>query len=157
MATNPTTTRRARPKKAEAGAPVDGRKRDKHGGTSPWEWAAAAVGGVILAAIVAFLIYEGVSRPTESRPLIVVTSDPIVAMAEGVYLVPIHVENRGHITGAGVGVSGTLFAPDGAVIEESAVTFDFIAQKSTVTGGLYFTTDPRGRRLVLRVEGYTDP
>ncbi len=50
-----------------------------------------------------------------------------------------------------------LSARSGAVIEESAVTFDFVAQKSTVSGGLYFTTDPQEHRLVLRVEGYTDP
>ena len=78
-------------------------------------------------------------------------------LANGAFLVPIEVKNRGHVTGAGVNVSGALVGPDGAVVEESAVTFGFIAQHSKETGGLYFAADPRTLRLELRVEGYTDP
>ena len=157
MAAKRAAARTAQPTRAGPGAPKARPKREAPGGTSAWEWAAASVGAVILTAIVGFLIYEGVSRPPEARPLILVTSDPVVALTEGVYLVPIHVENRGHVTGAGVAVSGVLMGPDGGVVEESAVTFDFVAQHSSVAGGLYFTTDPRENRVVLRVEGYTDP
>lgn len=67
------------------------------------------------------------------------------------------VENRGHMTGAGVSVSGVLLDAAGATVEESAVTFDFIAPRSREHGGLYFSADPRAYRLRLRAEGYADP
>lgn len=132
-------------------------RKERGGGTSQWEWAAAAVGAAILASIVAYLIYESIARPPEARPEIVVNSEAAVPLANGAFLVPIEVKNRGHVTGAGVNVSGALVGPDGAVVEESAVTFAFIAQHSKETGGLYFAADPRSLRLILRVEGYTDP
>jgi uncharacterized protein (TIGR02588 family) len=163
-ATEPQKRPRKRPQKrpaksakrgaGEAGG--DGRK-DKGGGTSPWEWAAAAVGAAILVSIVGYLIYESIARPPEARPEIVVNSGAAVPLANGAFLVPIEVKNRGHVTGAGVNVSGALVGTDGAVVEASAVTFAFIAQHSKETGGLYFAADPRTLRLILRVEGYTDP
>jgi uncharacterized protein (TIGR02588 family) len=134
----------------------DGRQ-DKSGGTSPWEWTAAAVGAAILVSIVGYLIYESIARPPEARPEIVVTSEAPVQLADGAFLVPIEVKNRGHVTGAGVNVSGALVGADGTVVEASTVTFTFIAQHSKETGGLYFAADPRTLHLELRVEGYTDP
>jgi uncharacterized protein (TIGR02588 family) len=163
------TEPRKRPRKRPAKRPAKGARRgaeensggsgrkDKRGGTSPWEWAAAAVGAAILVAIVGYLIYESIVRPPEARPEIVVTGEAPVPLGDGAFLVPIEVRNRGHVTGAGVNVSGALVGPDGTVIEESAVTFGFVAQHSTETGGLYFAADPRSLRLVLRVEGFTDP
>ncbi|HET7718022.1 MAG TPA: hypothetical protein VFK86_20535 [Bauldia sp.] len=134
------------------------RGQPKHdGGTSPWEWAAAGIGCLILGAIVGYLIYEGTILPPQAYPEIAVVGETPVALSDGTFLVPIEVENHGHVTGAGVGVSGALLDADGTVIEESTVTFDFVAQHSIARGGLYFTADPRERRLVLRVEGYTDP
>jgi uncharacterized protein (TIGR02588 family) len=158
MAAKRASTRTAKPKKTGSAAVQTGESQHRtRGGTSPWEWAAATLGAAILCAIVVYLIYEGVSRPIESRPLIVVTGGEVVAFPDQGYLVPIRVENRGHTTGAGVGVSGVLLDAEGGTVEESTVTFDFVAQHSRESGGLYFTSDPRSFRLVLRVEGYTDP
>jgi uncharacterized protein (TIGR02588 family) len=166
-ATDPRKRPRKRPAKRSAqGAKPSGggekksggsARQDRSGGTSPWEWAAAAVGAAILVSIVGYLIYESIARPPEARPEIVASARAPVQLASGAFLVPIEVENRGHVTGAGVNVSGALVGPDGAVVEASAVTFDFIAQHSKETGGLYFTADPRTHRVELRVEGYTDP
>ncbi len=147
-----------RAKRAASGGKVgSGGRNHKDAGTSPWEWAAAAVGAAILVAIVGFLTYESIARPPQPRPEIVANAAAPVPLAHGAFLVPIAVENLGHATGAGVSVSGTLIGPDGAVVEASTVTFSFVAQHSTETGGLYFAADPRTLRLVLRVEGYTDP
>jgi uncharacterized protein (TIGR02588 family) len=166
-ATEPPKRTRKRPRKPPANGPKRGAgaedktgragRKDTAGGTSPWEWAVAAVGAAILVSIVGYLIYESIARPPEARPEIVVNSKPAVSLWNGAFLVPIEVRNRGHVTGAGVNVSGALVGPDGAVVEESAVTFGFIAQHSKETGGLFFAADPRTLRLVLRVEGYTDP
>lgn len=156
-----------RPKAAGGGGKAAGRSkagREKNtttanggGGTSPWEWAIAAVGGVILAAIVGFLVYEAIARPPQTKPEITATGGAAVKLASGVFLVPITVKNTGHETGAGVTVSGSLIGDGGAVIEESAVTFAFVPQHSRETGGLYFSADPGRYRLAMRVEGYTDP
>jgi uncharacterized protein (TIGR02588 family) len=165
-ATEPTNPPPKRPRKrpargtkraAKAGRAGPEALEDKHGGTSAWEWAAAAVGAAILASIVGYLIYEAIARPPEARPEIVVNDAAAVPLTNGAFLVPITVKNLGHATGAGINVSGALVGPDGAVVEESAVTFSFVAQHSKETGGLYFAADPRTLRLVLRVEGYTDP
>jgi uncharacterized protein (TIGR02588 family) len=165
-ATEPQKPPQKRPRKgpakgAKRGAGVEKTSgvggKDQGGGTSSWEWAAAAVGAAILVSIVGYLIYESIARPPGARPEIVVTGETPVPLANGAFLVPIEVKNRGHVTGAGVNVAGALIGPDGAVVEESAVTFGFIAQHSKETGGLYFAADPRTLRLELRVEGYTDP
>lgn len=142
---------------ASAGKADSGSRKDQDGGTSGWEWAAAAVGAAIVVAIVGYLIYEAIARPPQPRPEIVASAEAPVPLANGGFLVPIAVENLGHATGAGVNVSGSLVGPDGSVVETSAVSFSFVAQHSAETGGLYFAADPRTLRLVLRVEGYTDP
>ncbi len=157
MARKPATSRRKPARSAPASrTPAEDRTGDE-GGTSPWEWAAAGVGGAILAVILGFLVYEGITNPPGAKPEITVSGGSIVPLASGGFLVPIRIENHGHVTGANVTVNGALFDPDGAAIEESSVDFDFVAQHSRETGGLYFTADPRAYRLALRVEGYTDP
>ena len=161
MARKPASPRKAttarRPAKGSGGKPETPAQDDENPGTSGWEWVAAAVGGVILATILGFLVYEGVTRPGGEQPAIEVAGDAARRLPTGTFLVPIRVVNRGHVTGANVTVRGELSGADGAVIEESTATFDFVAQHSEETGGLYFTTDPGTLRLALRVEGYTDP
>ncbi|MBN9022326.1 MAG: hypothetical protein J0H08_09595 [Rhizobiales bacterium] len=125
--------------------------------TSPWEWVAAALGAAILAGLVGFLVYAGVTRTEAPMPDIVATPAPPVRLGSGTYLMPLRVENLGHATGANVTVRGSLADAAGTVLEESATTFDFVAQHSVETGGLLFTADPRSGTLSVRVEGYADP
>jgi uncharacterized protein (TIGR02588 family) len=126
-------------------------------GTTPWEWAAAGVGVVILAGIVGYLIYEGIAGDAGEHPDIKVVGGAPKLMESGLFLVPITVTNSGELTGAEVGIVGTLRDRSGGTIEESRTTFDFVPQRSEGTGGLYFTADPGKVSLELRVEGYTDP
>jgi len=171
MTNDTRTTPRKRPRRPReagggrkaAGRSKAGREKDETkangggGGTSPWEWAVAAAGGMILSAIVGFLVYEAVARPPQTKPEITATGGEAVKLASGIFLVPISVKNAGHETGAGVTVTGSLVGDGDAVIEESAVTFAFVPQHSRETGGLYFSADPSRYRLAIRVEGYTDP
>ena len=146
------------PRRARSPAPgTEDKDQGEDSGTSAWEWVAAAIGGAILATILGFLVYEGLTSPDGSPPGIVVAGEAPVRLATGAFLVPIRVVNHGKVTGANVTVRGELRSVDGAVVEESTTTFDFIAQHSEETGGLYFTADPATLRLALRVEGYTDP
>jgi uncharacterized protein (TIGR02588 family) len=160
MARKPGTTPKAaarRPAKSKDAAGDAGGVTTAESGTSGWEWAAAGVGAAILAGVLGFLVYEGVSKPGGAKPAIVVAGDTPVRLETGAFLVPIRVANEGHTTGANVTVRGELRDPDGVVVEESTATFDFIAQHSEETGGLYFSVDPATLGLALRVEGYTDP
>lgn len=153
-AQKPTGRRPAKPRPAAAQAED---ATDTESGTSGWEWALAGVGAVILAGIVGFLAYEGLSSPNGAKPAIVVTGEAPVLLTTGTFLVPIRVLNEGKVTGANVTVRGELLSADGTVVEASAATFDFVAQHSEESGGLYFTADPATLRLALRVEGFTDP
>jgi uncharacterized protein (TIGR02588 family) len=165
MARKPGTTRKPagrspakpRPTNAEPEKAGAGKEPGADSGTSAWEWAVAAVGAVILAGIIGFLVNEGLSGPDGAAPAIVVAGEAPVRLATGRFLVPIRVVNEGRVTGANVTVRGELRDPGGALVEESTATFDFVAQHSAETGGLYFTVDPATLRLALRVEGYTDP
>lgn len=153
-ARKPSGRRPAKPKPA-AGPAEDGDGQDS--GTSGWEWGAAGVGAVILAGILGFLVYEGISSSNGTKPAIIATGEAPVLLDTGTFLVPIRVVNHGKVTGANVTVRGELRSADGAVVEESAATFDFVAQHSEETGGLYFTADPAKLTMALRVEGFTDP
>jgi len=158
MAKASTSPRKRAPRRRKADEPqAETSESGKEDGTSAWEWTAAAIGATILVAIIAALVYEGVTRMPGAHPDIVANDDPPVPLATGAFLVPIEVENHGDVTGTNVAVRGALAAPDGTVIEESTAQFDFIAQHSSARGGLYFTADPSQNRLILRVEGYADP
>ncbi len=157
----PRTSTQSRPRKAPPAAAAAPGKDDsgsgKGAGTSGWEWILAGVGALILAGVVGFLVYEGLSSPNGAKPAIVVAGEAPVKLPTGMFLVPIRVVNEGKVTGANVTVRGELRGADGMVVEESATTFDFVAQHSAESGGLYFTSDPATLDLGLRVEGYTDP
>jgi uncharacterized protein (TIGR02588 family) len=166
MANETMSTPRKRPRKriaagdgkaASQSKPARHKQAGNAVGTSAWEWGVAAVGGLILAGIIGFLVYEAIARPPQTKPEITATGGEVVKLASGTFLVPITVKNTGHETGAGVTVTGALIGNDGAAIEVSAVTFAFVPQHSRETGGLYFSTDPARYRLEMRVEGYTDP
>jgi uncharacterized protein (TIGR02588 family) len=164
MARTPAKTPKPKPRRPSKTPPERAAGSDEGGtagggesGTSGWEWALAGFGAVILAGILGFLAYEGVSSPDAATPAIVVAGEAPVLLATGTFLVPIRVLNEGHVTGANVTVRGELLSADGTAVEESAATFDFVAQHSEESGGLYFTADPATFRLALRVEGYTDP
>lgn len=146
-----------RPPTSRSAATRAADETSQESGTSGWEWAAAGVGAVILAGILAFLVHEGMSSPNGTKPAIVAAGEAPIRLATGTFLVPIRVVNEGKVTGANVTVRGELRSVDGTVVEESAATFDFVAQHSEETGGLYFAADPATLDLGLRVEGYTDP
>jgi len=155
MAKKATPTPRRKPARRTTARAGD--KTPATSGTSPWEWVAAAAGGLILLALVGFLVHAGIARPAHPEPDIVAVPGPAVRLESGAYLVPLRVENRGRMTGANVTVRGSLRDEAGALIEESTATFDFVAQHSGETGGLYFTADPGSGTLTVRTEGYADP
>lgn len=137
-------------------APV-GSAEDRAGGspgTSPIEWAVAAVSALLVLGVIGYLLYEALAEP-QTPPAIEVTVEAVQAVGNG-YLVEFEAQNRGQTTAAGLAVEGTLRRGAEAV-ETASATLDYVPAEGSRRGGLYFTEDPRGYRLELRPIGYGRP
>lgn len=126
-------------------------KRDR---TSPVEWVVAGGSTLLVLATVAFLLYDALG-PAETPPRISVEVDSVVVVG-GSYLVEFSARNRGQATAAGLVVEGAIHGDTG-VVERSQVTVDYVPAQGARKGGLFFTRDPRGRRLEIRPLGYGRP
>jgi uncharacterized protein (TIGR02588 family) len=122
--------------------------------TSVWEWIAAAVGAVMVAAAVAYMIYAGLSH-SQGPPKTMVEALSAAPSGAG-YLVQFRVRNEGNSTAAALLVHGELLE-QGSSIEESEATLDYLPQHSEREGGLFFMHDPSRYELRLRVKGYAKP
>jgi uncharacterized protein (TIGR02588 family) len=120
-----------------------------------WEWISAAIGAVVTLATIGYLVYEGVSRPSDRSPRLIVAVESIVPEGDG-WAVRIEARNAGTATAAAVRIVGELRA-DSGVVETSEVTLDYVPEASSRTGALLFTRDPSGLELTVRPTGYELP
>ena len=122
--------------------------------TPALEWIVAALGLVLVVGVVAFLVVQA-THDDGAPPILSVHVDSVVTLGDSAYLVQFTAENRGRATAAGVGIVGEV--GEGAAIEQSRASVDYLPGRSTHRGGLLFRGDPRGGRARLRVEGYREP
>lgn len=122
--------------------------------TSPLEWVIAGLGGLLVAAALAYMVIFAISEP--ERPPAVTLSVTSVTTTPGGYLVSFRAANIGGGTAAGLQISGEL-REGGAVVETSQANIDYLPQRSERRGGLFFTRDPEDLALSLRAEGYSEP
>ena len=118
------------------------------------EWAIAALGALFVGATVLFLLWDGLTASPEPVAIALVAEAP--QPVDGGWHVPVLARNRSDHSAAEVVVRGTLSAAAGEP-QESQVTFDYVPARSERRGGLFFTENPEGRQLDLRVEGYRRP
>lgn len=120
---------------------------------SHWEWVAAIVSLLLVAAAIGYLLVDA-TRP-QTPPHVVVRVDTIIAQPGG-FLLEFEARNLGSRTAADVRVEGTI---DGgsAGPESSDATMDFLPGESSRRGGLFFSEDPRVHPVELRVIGYQRP
>ncbi len=118
------------------------------------EWIAAAVGLVLILAVLGVIAAE-VLRGDQSEPRFEVRTLAVEPAGDG-YRVHIAVTNRGDKPAAAVVVAGVLTGPGGET-ETAEATFDFLADHSRREGGLFFQNDPRRGALDLRAISYVDP
>lgn len=71
-------------------------------------------------------------------------------------MLEVKVVNRSRQTAAAVEIEGVLMQ-SGSQVETSGATLTYVPGNSEAQAGLVFTTDPRRRRLRLRVLGYEKP
>ncbi|MGI8704774.1 MAG: hypothetical protein ACR2JJ_03085 [Sphingomicrobium sp.] len=119
------------------------------------EWISAAVGLVIIAAMLGFLALESVGQRDKTPPLLKAEPTALVAGRDH-FLVEVEVSNAARNTAASVGIEGTL-KQGGSDIETSSASVAYVPGESRRRAGLIFTRDPRDYRLVLRVTGYERP
>lgn len=129
--------------------------RERHPAGSRWEWVAAVISFLLVATAIVFLIYDAVGSPP-SAPAIEITVDSVVTAGKG-YLVEFTARNSSASTAAVVVVEGMFRSADGAEVETSQVTFDFLPGHSRRAAGFFFTRDPREGTLEIRPLGYARP
>jgi uncharacterized protein (TIGR02588 family) len=122
--------------------------------TSATEWIVAGLSAALVLGVLAFLLYDGVRRPS-TPPDITIAVDSIQRAGPG-YVVLFQARNGGRSTAADVVVEGELVANTGQV-ETSQTTIDYVPAGGFQRAGLYFSQDPRRFRLRLRAHGYREP
>ena len=119
-----------------------------------WMWGIAVFGLVLVAASIAFMLYEaaaGDSSPAD----ITVHVDTTLPTRNG-YLVKFRAVNQGGSTVEGLTIEGVL-RNGSDVIETSDTVLEWVPAHSEREGGLFFSSDPRLFQLQLRAKGYENP
>lgn len=117
------------------------------------EWLAAGAGLILTLTVIGYLVFEGVTAG-DGPPILSVAAQPAQAVA-GSFIVPVTVRNDGDTTAADVAVRATVQGVTGT--EERSASFALVPARGEAVGGLVFETDPRGRPISLRAEGYAEP
>jgi uncharacterized protein (TIGR02588 family) len=137
----------------ESGKSED-RKRSAAQGTSMIEWLVAAVGGMLLAAMIGYMVVAGVSE-AEGPPSIKISAS-LPVQQSGIFLVRFEAQNTGKQTASSLVVRATLIQ-GGKEIETSEVAIDYLPSGSLRSGGFFFKRDPQAYELELTPVGYLDP
>jgi uncharacterized protein (TIGR02588 family) len=118
------------------------------------EWVVAAIGAVLVAATIGYLVWLALSRD-EAPPDVRVAATGVVALQDG-WLVKFRATNAGAAAAAELLIEGELVG-EGGPVETSEATIDYLPPRSEREGGLFFSRDPRRHELHLRAKGYVDP
>ena len=121
---------------------------------SPLEWIFAAIGLVVIAVAIGFLVYRGATKG-DTPPVVKIEVESITPSGEN-YLVNFRVSNAGDTTAAALTIEGELKNGDQAE-ETSDISFAYLPAKSVRRGGLFFTKDPNRFELKIRAKGYEQP
>ena len=123
--------------------------------TSVWENVVAALGALVVAAAIGFMVYQAVTAPDNAMPHLTIRVDSVVARGQQ-HLVRFTVRNDGEATAARVQIEGELRADTGTV-EKSQTALDYVPAGSQRGAGVIFTKDPGRYQLQLRPVGWEQP
>lgn len=124
------------------------------GGISPLEWVAAALGGLLVLAVLIFLLWQGVGGG-DGPPDVTVSVARVTAQSDGFH-VGFTARNDGASPAMALTVEGVLTTPAGEV-ERLETVLDYLPASSSRRGGFIFAADPRLGRLELRAVSYQEP
>ncbi len=123
-------------------------------GTPVLEWIAGGA-GLVLVLLTAGIIGHEALFGDPSPPAVSIEARAVHAVKGG-WLVEIEAINSGGSPASQVAVEGELTLA-GQEPETAQAGFDYVPDHSRRRGGLFFSQDPRGRKLSLRAKGYTEP
>ena len=153
--TEHTSKRRQGSKIAPVNEPRSGSQQQQEENAIPvWEWIVAAIGLVLVASVIGFLLYEAIAG-SRLPPDVKLSVDSVVQIRNG-FLAKITAVNEGGITAEGVDIEGELKRGT-ETIERSRTTIDYLPPRSEKKAGLFFTQDPRQLDLQVRSFGYEEP
>jgi uncharacterized protein (TIGR02588 family) len=132
----------------------DEAKNETRGTTPALEWLAAAIGFLLVAGTIGFLVYDALTEK-DTPPQITVEAKEIIQQEKG-FLVKFEIENKGDNHASEVEVEGKLMQGEKEK-ESSTVAVGYAPSHSKKSGGLYFTENPRDYELKLRIPGYNEP
>lgn len=121
--------------------------------TPALEAIAAAIGLILLLAVAVVIGREALFHEDRQLPDIVVIPMRVAPAGNG-FVVEFEARNRASATAAAVQIEGEVA---GEETETSSVTLDYVPGGGKTGGGLYFRTDPRGRKIELRAAGFQAP
>ena len=132
----------------------DAKDKQQEAPPAPWEWAVAALGALLVAGTLVFLVIAALRGDnTPPSPELRVTG---IRQQDTHWLVQVQARNRGHAAAANLRVRGVL--KDGErEVEEAETEFQYVPGGSSREAGLFFTTDPRRLRLELSARSYPQP
>ena len=119
------------------------------------EWIAAAIGLLLLAAVLAVIGREALSGDTGELPAIEVAVVRVEPAGRG-FVVGFEAVNRSGGTAAAVGIEGVLKSGR-TIVETSSATIDYVPAHSRRGGGLFFREDPRRHAIEVRPLGFQTP
>ena len=150
------TEARQRPGTDKRSQQGEARGKEQQQGQKPHaiEWTVAGLSGVLVLAMIGFILYQAISAATKT-PELSVAVERIEAAGDG-FRVAFRAINAGDTTAAGVTIEGQLQSGD-ETIETSEVTLDYVPAHSERKGGLLFNHDPSRYQLQLEAKGYKEP
>ncbi|WP_114391944.1 hypothetical protein [Oleisolibacter albus] len=129
----------------------------RHGGEEgvpPLEWAVSLLGAALVLSSLGYLGWQAVGERTTPPDIV---ADVRSARPRGSgWLIGVEVRNSGGSTAAAVEIRGRL-EQAGTLVEESAVTLDYLPAASSRRIGLIFQHDPTCCDLRVLAEGYAEP
>lgn len=144
-------------REAEDGQPQEGREcggQERQSKPHSFEWVVGGLSGILVAAMIGFILYDAISGSTRRPDITVVVGQ--VAATGGGFRVGFRALNRGDVTAAHIDIEGQLRRGE-HTLETSKVTLDYLPPHSERTGGLFFRNDPGQYRLQLGAKGYSEP
>lgn len=118
------------------------------------EWLVAAIGFILVAGTIGFLIYTAATQ-ADTPPKLSVKTDSVTALENG-FLVKFSLYNDGENNAAEVVVEGKI-TEGGKDLETSSVTIDYSPSHSRREGALLFTKEPKEENFQIRALGYQKP
>lgn len=123
--------------------------------TPALEWTAAGIGLVFLITLLSVIGADAITGGSHEPPAITIKIGN-VKRAGNTYVAPFEAVNASGGTAAALQIEGKLI--DGGIeVETSLATIDYVSAHGSAEGGLIFSRDPKGLKIVAKPVGYQTP